>query len=110
MERPLCLDKKGARKYFNYVEMKRRYETLPIYEYQCTNCGKKFDLIQRITDDPLELCSFCSGKLQKLISLSNFQLKGSGWYATDYKNKKDKAEEPAEKGEKNADKKSEVSN
>ena len=78
---------------------------MPIYEYKCTNCGRKFDVTQRITDEPLQICSFCSGKLQKLISISSFQLKGSGWYATDYKNNKDKAEKREEKVEGNADKK-----
>jgi putative FmdB family regulatory protein len=57
---------------------------VPIYEYQCSKCGEIFEAFQKITDDPLAECKFCSGKVEKLISQSSFQLKGSGWYLTDY--------------------------
>jgi putative FmdB family regulatory protein len=57
---------------------------VPIYEYQCTKCGEIFEAFQKITDDPLTECKFCRGKVEKLISQSSFQLKGSGWYLTDY--------------------------
>ncbi|MDY6825355.1 MAG: zinc ribbon domain-containing protein [Thermodesulfobacteriota bacterium] len=57
---------------------------MPIYEYECTKCGKIHEEWQKITDKPLTKCSTCSGKLQKLISRSAFHLKGSGWYVTDY--------------------------
>ncbi len=57
---------------------------MPIYEYQCTKCGETFEAFQKITDDPLSECKFCRGKVEKLISHSSFQLKGSGWYLTDY--------------------------
>jgi len=62
--------------------------------------------MQKITDEPLQECKYCSGKLQRLISLTNFQLKGSGWYATDYKDKKGKGEKTTKEEEKR-DKKSE---
>jgi putative FmdB family regulatory protein len=57
---------------------------VPIYEYQCSKCGEVFEAFQRITDEPLSQCKFCQGKVEKLISQSSFQLKGSGWYLTDY--------------------------
>ncbi len=57
---------------------------MPIYEYQCLKCGEVFEAFQRITDEPLTTCKFCQGKVEKLISQSSFQLKGSGWYLTDY--------------------------
>ena len=57
---------------------------MPIYEYQCTKCGEIFEAFQKITDEPLTQCRFCQAKVEKLISHSSFQLKGSGWYLTDY--------------------------
>lgn len=60
---------------------------MPIYEYQCSKCGEIFEAFQKITDDPLTECKFCHGKVEKLISHSSFQLKGSGWYLTDYARK-----------------------
>lgn len=57
---------------------------LPIYEYQCTACGKIFEVFQSFKDDPLKKCNYCSGKVTKLISNCSFQLKGTGWYLTDY--------------------------
>jgi putative FmdB family regulatory protein len=61
--------------------------TVPIYEYQCTKCGEIFEAFQKITDEPLSHCKFCQSKVEKLISHSTFQLKGSGWYLTDYARK-----------------------
>ncbi len=61
---------------------------MPIYEYQCRDCKKEFEVMQRITDDPLVECEACSGTLDKLISQSAFILKGSGWYKTDFADKK----------------------
>lgn len=60
---------------------------MPIYEYACPKCGE-FETTQRITDPPLKKCPTCKSKVQKLISNTSFQLKGSGWYATDYGGKK----------------------
>jgi len=60
---------------------------VPIYEYQCTKCGEVFEAFQKITDDPLTQCRFCQARVEKLISQSTFQLKGSGWYLTDYAKK-----------------------
>ncbi|HON58171.1 MAG TPA: zinc ribbon domain-containing protein [Smithella sp.] len=60
---------------------------MPIYEYKCQKCGKQFEAFQGITDPEIKTCKFCKGKVQKLMSLSSFSLKGTGWYATDYKGK-----------------------
>ncbi|MGE5217592.1 MAG: FmdB family zinc ribbon protein [Chloroflexota bacterium] len=59
---------------------------MPIYEYQCQKCGT-FEITQRITDKPLGKCPTCKGKVKKLISNTSFQLKGTGWYITDYARK-----------------------
>ncbi len=74
---------------------------MPIYEYQCTKCGCRVEMMQKITDESLQTCPSCKGQLRRLMSLTSFQLKGSGWYATDYKDKDKKAkkEAKADKGE-----------
>lgn len=69
---------------------------MPIYEYKCRRCGN-FEVTQRITEKPLSRCPTCKGKVKKLISNTSFQLKGTGWYITDYA-RKDKA--PKEKSPK----------
>ncbi len=61
---------------------------MPIYEYKCRKCGKQFEAFQGITEPELRSCKFCKGKVNKLVSLSSFSLKGSGWYVTDYAGKK----------------------
>jgi putative FmdB family regulatory protein len=60
---------------------------MPIYEYRCSACGFEKDALQKMADAPLVDCPNC-GKpaLVKLVSAAGFQLKGSGWYATDFKN------------------------
>ena len=63
---------------------------MPVYEYECMDCGCVVEVVQRISDMPLELCGLCSGRLNRLISQSSFHLKGSGWYVTDYKNQQGK--------------------
>ena len=73
---------------------------MPIYEYECGKCGT-FEATQRITDKPLTRCPTCKGKVKKLISNTSFQLKGTGWYVTDYARKgKETADKKAAKGEK----------
>jgi putative FmdB family regulatory protein len=61
---------------------------MPIYEYECRDCGHVFDALQKMADQPLRDCPAC-GKagLRKLLSAPNFRLKGGGWYETDFKNK-----------------------
>ena len=58
---------------------------MPTYEYECTNCGSVFEAVQKITEEPLAQCVSCEGPVKRLISQCSFQLKGSGWYVTDYK-------------------------
>lgn len=61
---------------------------MPIYEYQCADCHHKFDVLQKITDLSPKACPECArGHVVRLVSAAGFQLKGSGWYATDFKNK-----------------------
>lgn len=61
---------------------------MPIYEYECTSCHHHFDLMQKINADPIKQCPVCEkDTVTKLISAAGFQLKGTGWYATDFKNK-----------------------
>ena len=57
---------------------------MPLYEYRCQKCGDKFEVIQKFADSPLTVHEGCGGAVERLISLSGFSLKGSGWYATDY--------------------------
>ena len=59
---------------------------MPIYEYQCQKCGT-FEATQRITDKALVKCPTCKSKVKRLISNTSFQLKGTGWYVTDYARK-----------------------
>jgi putative FmdB family regulatory protein len=85
---------------------------VPIYEYKCSKCGKVFEIIQKVSDEPVSRCKLCGGKVDRLISNTSFQLKGSGWYLTDYARKHEsssaqdseaKAGEKAKPGEKPAD-------
>lgn len=57
---------------------------MPIYEYQCQNCNRQVEVMQKISDLPLTKCESCGGELKKLIGNTSFVLKGSGWYVTDY--------------------------
>ena len=57
---------------------------MPIYEYQCTACGKVTEAWQKFSDEPLTVCPACGGAMSKLISNCAFHLKGSGWYVSDY--------------------------
>ena len=61
---------------------------MPIYEYKCNDCEVEFEAIQRFSDAPIKKCDECDGAVEKKISLSSFHLKGGGWYATEYGNKK----------------------
>ena len=60
---------------------------MPIYGYRCAECGEEHEALQKVSEPPLTICPAC-GKpaLQKQLSAAGFQLKGSGWYATDFKN------------------------
>jgi len=70
---------------------------MPIYEYRCSSCGHELEALQKFSDAPLVACPACSkDALVKLMSAAGFQLKGSGWYATDFKGSGSK---PAAKSE-----------
>ncbi len=59
---------------------------MPIYEYRCSSCGHELEALQKFSDAPLSACPSChNSTLVKLLSAAGFQLKGSGWYATDFK-------------------------
>jgi putative FmdB family regulatory protein len=59
---------------------------MPIYEYRCGACGHKLEALQKLSDSPLTDCPACGkARLSKLVTAAGFQLKGSGWYATDFK-------------------------
>lgn len=60
---------------------------MPIYEYECQKCNSVTEQLQRFSDPDLKKCPDCGGKTKKLMSLNSFQLKGSGWYVTDYAGK-----------------------
>ncbi len=74
---------------------------MPIYEYRCDACGFQKDHLQKISDPPLTTCPECGKESYgKLLSAAGFQLKGSGWYATDFKNgSKPKSAPPCQTGE-----------
>jgi putative FmdB family regulatory protein len=80
---------------------------MPIYEYRCRKCGE-FEVTQRITDAPLGRCPTCRGKVTKLISSTSFQLKGSGWYITDYGRKDSKGKGKDKSTESKAESKSDT--
>lgn len=62
---------------------------MPIYEYRCGSCGLEKEYLQKVGDSPIAACPACgSDAYAKLISAAGFQLKGSGWYATDFKTSK----------------------
>ncbi|HXU42162.1 MAG TPA: zinc ribbon domain-containing protein [Burkholderiales bacterium] len=68
---------------------------MPIYEYRCEDCGHQADHLQKVSEKPLSKCPACGKKAyKKLLSAAGFQLKGSGWYATDFKTA---GKKPAEK-------------
>jgi putative FmdB family regulatory protein len=57
---------------------------MPIYEYECLGCGCTTEAFQKFSDPSLCTCPHCQGQLKRLISHTSFQLKGTGWYVTDY--------------------------
>jgi putative FmdB family regulatory protein len=89
---------------------------VPIYEYQCDKCEHKLEALQKMSDEPLKLCPECGKQsLRKLVSAVAFRLSGSGWYETDFKDKKEQKNlsksdnKPASEGDnKKADKSGEL--
>src|SRR6266550_9033884 len=70
---------------------------MPIYEFECRKCKAKLEVFQKMSDKPPVKCKKCGGRLEKLVSASAIQFKGSGWYVTDYAGNGRKAAEKAEK-------------
>lgn len=72
---------------------------MPIYEFECRKCKDHLEVFQKMNDKPPVKCRKCGGRLEKLVSASAIQFKGSGWYVTDYAGNGRKAAEKAEKAE-----------
>lgn len=81
---------------------------MPTYEYRCRNCGHTFDIVQKMSDDPLTHCPECGGELRKVFAPPAISFKGSGFYATDHgkkakpaggETKKDGAPTPSKDGD-----------
>lgn len=71
---------------------------MPIYEYVCRGCLNEFERVQKISEPPVKTCPSCgSKKVDKKLSLSSFQLKGEGWYLTDYSRKDKEKKEKLKK-------------
>lgn len=75
---------------------------MPLYEYQCLQCGKRTEVLQRLGEAPIAVCPQCGGEVKKLISSPAFQFKGTGWYATDYAGKKGGGESKSEESKSEA--------
>jgi putative FmdB family regulatory protein len=71
---------------------------MPIYEYKCENCGEVFEVRQKYSDEPVTVHEKCGGHVEKLISASAFQFKGSGWYVNDYGKGGNGAKKPESEG------------
>ena len=77
---------------------------MPLYEYQCESCSHLFEVIQKFSDLPIEICPECGGRVQKMPSAPAIQFKGSGWYVNDY-GKRGGAANGRESGAREKDKK-----
>ena len=78
---------------------------MPTYEYRCSDCGNRFEVFQRIDDDPLTVCEKCGGKLRKVFHPAGIVFKGSGFYATDSRSKsKSASKDSGSTGDKTSDK------
>ncbi len=72
---------------------------MPIYEYKCVNCGHQLEMLQKMSDDPVKTCPECNeDALKKMVSAAAFKLTGTGWYETDFKDKKQKTENKSSSG------------
>jgi putative FmdB family regulatory protein len=81
---------------------------VPLYEYQCDKCAHRFEVIQKFSDAPIEVCPKCGGPVVKLLSSPAIQFKGSGWYITDYARKSDGGSAGTASSEAKADAKSDA--
>ena len=85
---------------------------MPIYEYECQQCGARHEVLQKISDEPLTECPSCHAHaLTKLVSAAGFRLSGSGWYETDFKskNKKNLAQSDSQSSSKTSESKAKTS-
>ena len=71
---------------------------MPLYEYECTKCGERIEIIQKMSDPLYSHCPKCSGEMRKMASSPAIQFKGSGWYVTDYAGKSNSGGDKSEKG------------
>jgi putative FmdB family regulatory protein len=78
---------------------------MPTYEYRCRDCGHTFDIVQKMSDDPLTHCPECGGELRKVFAPPAISFKGSGFYATDHGKKSKPAAEGSKDEKKDGDKK-----
>src|SRR6266536_2225121 len=92
-----------TRPHYKWGQFLLQRVTMPIYEYRCDSCGHEYEAMQKFSDPVLTDCPSCGkSALKKLVSAAGFQLKGSGWYATDFKGgKKSEKSEKSESGSSN---------
>ena len=82
---------------------------MPLYEYECDACGRRFELIRKFSDPPVEVCTVCGkGPVRRLLSSPAIQFKGSGWYITDYSQKGKSGKSDSSTGDKPAEAKSDT--
>ncbi len=72
---------------------------MPIYEYKCQSCHRTLEFIQKFSDPLQTECPHCHGNLEKIVSSPHFELKGTGWYVTDFKNSDKKSAESTKSSE-----------
>lgn len=81
---------------------------MPIYEYLCSQCKERHEIIQRLSEEPLTHCPHCGGAMRKLISSPAIQFKGSGFYKTDYASSGSKSSSSETKGDSKSESKTET--
>ena len=80
---------------------------MPLYDYRCHQCGVTFEVLQKFSDEPLKTHEGCGGEVERLISPSALQFKGSGWYVTDYAKGSKSPSTSGSSGDSKAEKKAE---
>ena len=72
---------------------------MPLYEYECSSCGRRFEVIQKFSDEPVKTCTHCGAPVNRLLSSPAVHFKGTGWYVTDYAQKSSPAATSSSDGE-----------
>lgn len=72
---------------------------MPLYEYECTSCGRRFEVLQKYSDESVSVCIHCGGPVNRLLSSTAIQFKGTGWYVTDYARKSSPSAESKSQGD-----------